>query len=680
MWSSVFDSQGIPKVGALLGARLGKAFLHWTIRALDPHRHRGLGGGHAPDAHSSDDREERPAGEPERRSGCRSGTGEGAQIRATAGRRSDRRLEACEASQPAEARRADEGSDTAAGLTTAQSSEFEASRSSRVPGKRKAVQVGETSYPAQRSSSDRGKGGEMVGTRSDGIRRVMTKRIALAGTVVVLAASLSQISVPTAGADGDGAPTITSAIFNNTGISVTWTPALPPAGVTDISYYMLVSLNGGVTSETVDASVADDPDEVDCPVYEGNPNICSYQIGASGFDFSTNPVTGWSESSAWVPVTPQLEAPVINSATFTNTGVALDISPPSLPSGATVEGYDVEVTVDNGSPEDLGVYPPGNPVEVWCPISVPNLCAYQAEALIGNPGDPVFGSPYSTLVPVTPQLEAPVINSATFTNTGVALDISPPSLPSGATVEGYDVEVTVDNGSPEDLGVYPPGNPVEVWCPISVPNLCAYQAEALIGNPGDPVFGSPYSTLVPVTPQLEAPVINSATFTNTGVALDISPPSLPSGATVEGYDVEVTVDNGSPEDLGVYPPGNPVEVWCPISVPNLCSYQAEALIGNPGDPIFYSPFSDPVAGVSQAPLDSTAIASGDAARHPTSCTQTRYPVNCASGDFWHTFTDRGCARAWAGTPPYSYLQFAVGFEGRHVRLRVVDRLWNESDH
>ena len=49
-------------------------------------------------------------------------------------------------------------------------------------------------------------------------------------------------------------------------------------------------------------------------------------------------------------------------------------------------------------------------------------------------------------------------------------------------------------------------------------------------------------------------------------------------------------------------------------------------------------FVDPTA-VSSAPRANFGIATSDGGKHSTTCTNGKNPVNCASGDFWHTFTD-----------------------------------------
>jgi RHS repeat-associated protein len=55
-----------------------------------------------------------------------------------------------------------------------------------------------------------------------------------------------------------------------------------------------------------------------------------------------------------------------------------------------------------------------------------------------------------------------------------------------------------------------------------------------------------------------------------------------------------------------------------------------------------TPFVDPsipvCVGNHEAPI-STAVGSSSAVAHSTGCVSGRYPIDCASGDFWHTFTD-----------------------------------------
>jgi RHS repeat-associated protein len=56
-----------------------------------------------------------------------------------------------------------------------------------------------------------------------------------------------------------------------------------------------------------------------------------------------------------------------------------------------------------------------------------------------------------------------------------------------------------------------------------------------------------------------------------------------------------------------------------------------------------TPFYDPAVPVcvnnQEAPLYATSVASSNSTTHPTGCTYGHYPVDCASGDFWHAFTD-----------------------------------------
>jgi len=44
-------------------------------------------------------------------------------------------------------------------------------------------------------------------------------------------------------------------------------------------------------------------------------------------------------------------------------------------------------------------------------------------------------------------------------------------------------------------------------------------------------------------------------------------------------------------------------------------------------------------GIAVAPESMLALSSGDAGKNQTTCTSGSDPINCASGDFWHTFTD-----------------------------------------
>ena len=60
-----------------------------------------------------------------------------------------------------------------------------------------------------------------------------------------------------------------------------------------------------------------------------------------------------------------------------------------------------------------------------------------------------------------------------------------------------------------------------------------------------------------------------------------------------------------------------------------------SLVGTP----FYDPSVPVCVNNQEAPLYFTSVASGSATAHSPTCTYGHYPVNCASGDFWHSFTD-----------------------------------------
>jgi RHS repeat-associated protein len=113
---------------------------------------------------------------------------------------------------------------------------------------------------------------------------------------------------------------------------------------------------------------------------------------------------------------------------------------------------------------------------------------------------------------------------------------------------------------------------------------------------------------------------------------------------------------------GTIPQGTPVSItcrvqgfrvadgntwWYLIASPPWAEYfvSADAFYNNgatsgglSGTP-FYDPAVPVCTGSTEALLYSTAVATGHSAVHSPNCTYGLYPVNCASGDFWHSFTD-----------------------------------------
>ncbi len=69
-------------------------------------------------------------------------------------------------------------------------------------------------------------------------------------------------------------------------------------------------------------------------------------------------------------------------------------------------------------------------------------------------------------------------------------------------------------------------------------------------------------------------------------------------------------------------------------------------------------------GSQEALLYSTSLATGQSASHSPTCTYGSYPVNCASGDFWHAFTDVSIPGRGSGlTLSRTYNSLAPSSEG-----------------
>ncbi len=107
-----------------------------------------------------------------------------------------------------------------------------------------------------------------------------------------------------------------------------------------------------------------------------------------------------------------------------------------------------------------------------------------------------------------------------------------------------------------------------------------------------------------------------------------------------------------------------------------------SLLGTP----FYDPAVPICVNNHEAPLYSTSVATSNSTTHTTSCTYGHYPIDCASGDFWHTFTDiaipgRGpgltLTRTYNALNPTPGALFGYGWTSsfdRHLKFGGTDRI------
>ena len=289
----------------------------------------------------------------------------------------------------------------------------------------------------------------------------------------------------------------------------------------------------------------------------GDPNAVEYFIQESGT--YTDPDTGinytWGGDSNFVAASPILSSAVINTATFDNNGIALEITPPSLPPATSIWGYRVEVSTnpDGTNSDDCGqIAPvdgqsPPNPLQFEIQnctdaSTLPQDYYISVEALLGNPSmqSNTWSAPWSSYVQVGPNLDAPGIN-ATAVNGTVSLAISPPSLPSGASVWGYRVEQATDaagdgvfqEGEYFPANGQPPAMPLQFSACVPVTS-CYYAVQVWVGDPttGVSPWESPYSTFVaptPVTPSVQV----APTSGKPAKAVTVSGGGFASGETVK---------------------------------------------------------------------------------------------------------------------------------------------------
>ena len=284
------------------------------------------------------------------------------------------------------------------------------------------------------------------------------------------------------------APTLTSAAYVDSGVSLTFTPPSLSAGLTITSYDLEVSTDGGTTlvdgtgagepcwSDSVFSTacldgggsagaVADPYLDAFASSYCPQTASCSYRIRAETGDQEWQ--TPWS---GWVQVGPGLTGPSLDSADYVDGGVSLSFTPPDLSAGLTITSYDLEVSTDGGTTlvdgAGLGLAcwsdsvfstacldDPGSAAAVadpyldtfaadYCPQTAP--CSYRIRAEAGG-GE--WLTPWSAWVVVGDALGAPSLDSADYVDGGVSLSFTAPTPAAGLTITSYDLEVSTDGGT-----------------------------------------------------------------------------------------------------------------------------------------------------------------------------------------------------------------------------------------
>ena len=124
-----------------------------------------------------------------------------------------------------------------------------------------------------------------------------------------------------------GAPTLTSAHYVNTGVSLSFTGPTLPSGLTVTRYNFQLSTNGGATV-TYGSSVAASTSPLIVPgSYCYDLTTCSYRIQTAVGEW----VSPWSN---WISA-PAIGAPTLVSASYVDTGVSLSFTQPALLTNAT---------------------------------------------------------------------------------------------------------------------------------------------------------------------------------------------------------------------------------------------------------------------------------------------------------------------------------------------------------
>ena len=226
----------------------------------------------------------------------------------------------------------------------------------------------------------------------------------------------------------------------------------------------------------------------------------------------------------------------------------------------------------------------------------------------------------SVVLPTKPAWadSAPVLNSATYVDSGVSLSYTDASVSAGSTIESYAWQESVDGGATVSYGpalVEPEGSPfiaTNATMGCQPDETCSFQVGALIESSGGSLsyFWSDWVQAA----SLAAPVLSSAMLVNAGLSLSYVAPSLAAGQSVSGWEWQSSLDGGTTvyysadADLGPSPliiPKPDATLGCPQG--RTCSFQIRASEGD-----WLTPWSNWATGRCTTPYEQPA--SWDTAR------------------------------------------------------------------
>ena len=352
--------------------------------------------------------------------------------------------------------------------------------------------------------------------------------VVLAGPVVVAAAAAAASGDPTI-------PTLNSVSYADAGIVLSFTAPTVPDGSTISFYDFQVSHDGGSTIYVSSAANASGNTLTISGSYCDISN-CSFQIRAE-----IDAGSSQSPWSAWVTAPALSSGPTLNSVSYTDAGIVVSFTPPTLPSGLTISYFYYQVSHDGGSTiyVSSAANASGNTLTIsgsYCDIS---NCSVQIAAYT-NGG---WTTPWSTWVTAPDLSSGPTLNSVSYTDAGIVVSFTPPTLPSGLTISYFYYQVSHDGGSTiyVSSAANASGNTLTIsgsYCDIS---NCSVQIAAYT-NGG---WTTPWSTWVTAPALSSGPTLNSVSYTDAGIVVSFTPPTLPSGLTISYFYYQVSHDGGS---------------------------------------------------------------------------------------------------------------------------------------
>ena len=357
-----------------------------------------------------------------------------------------------------------------------------------------------------------------------------------------------QISATTKALSAPAAPTgLTTTLSGSTQINLSWTAPSDNGGATITGYRIETSTNAGTTW-----SEQEDDTESTATNYEhtGLTPETTYHYRVSAIN-SAGTGTPSNIDHATTGTATQPDAPTGLSATVAGrTQINLSWTAPSNNGGAVITGYRIETSTNAGTTWSEQEDDTESTATAYEHTGLMPGTTYHYRVFAINSagtGNPSNVDHATTAVTVTQPDEPTGLSATASGRTQINLSWTAPSNDGGAAITGYQIELSTDTGSNWSDLVANTGTTSTTYTHTGLLPATTYHYRisainaAGTGNPSNIVNATTDAASVP-----DAPTGLTATASgSTQIHLSWTAPSNDGGATITGYQIELSTDAGA---------------------------------------------------------------------------------------------------------------------------------------